>query len=183
MINGMVISAAIFLAVAIFFCALGWAIGAIRERRRKSRRYPAIVPGGLSDNPQAAAEQAADCWSWLRFPPIVGAERGFFSRDAGPEKMLVLMYFADYRGRRVHLQDGEHCYRFIRDDGTVLHCRQKDGRAFFFSSLKPSGWRFEVIERWGAFLPAFLKEKSATSPAGEVAKIVDAGEGMTLPRA
>lgn len=124
--------------------------------RRNPARYPSMIPGGLSNDPEMAVRQVETAYPG-RIGQTARVERGHFVRDSGPKQVLAGMTFRDGFNREVYIRPGDAMYRFTFVNGKAEYYRQACGNLSARFN-PPTGWRF-VGETHDIPQPAVAPEK------------------------
>ncbi|PKM87287.1 hypothetical protein CVU83_03170, partial [Candidatus Falkowbacteria bacterium HGW-Falkowbacteria-2] len=120
-----------------------------RDLNRDPENFPPVIPGGLSNNDQAAVNQIQQ-----RLPEgsrVTRLERGTIRRLHGPRKVLTTMHFGDGQ-RPAYIKPGEKVVRVTiqgrNGQTSVQYWRSHCGNSFSIIArdnfILPDGWEFLI---------------------------------------
>lgn len=135
----------VLLAMFAIMAALVWMARGFPPiyRRRDPSRYPAVIPGGLANDPLVATDQVAAVYSGLT-ANAESAEVGYFEKTdiSAQDQVLVGMTIQGGEERQVYLLPGQPVFRLLRNGRAIWHSLMRCGNALRFTP--PIGWRFVV---------------------------------------
>lgn len=148
------------LLILALVLAILWLAGVFRRlplivlsRRRDPSRYPAMVPGGLSDNLDTAVRQLGVAYPGRRYERI---EQCRLVRDDGVHRIHVRrMAFGDGISREAYLHPGDEVYR-----GTLL----RGGCDYFLRSCGNLGPEFTLPAGWQVVVLTAVDIPQPTAP-------------------
>ena len=147
-----VIAAAIFLlAVVIHLSARVVRLyNNIRARTKDPLSYPAMIPGGLSDDPQMAYRQIVKHYPGRHFKKGNGVEVAIGHFKEHPIDFRLQMAFGDGRIREVGVFGGFAFCRVSTSTGVEFYHCLTGGLLLPHHVTTGGGWNFDVKRSWSS---------------------------------
>lgn len=173
------------LIILVVVLVILWLAGVFRNlppiilsRWRNPARYPAVVIGGLSEDPRTALGQVEAAYSGLTAQARC-AECGYFEKtdDSAPDWVLAKMATGDRTERRVYVRPGQRIFRLMIGGTVIWYSLMECGNALRITP--PRGWRFVVGQAVNIARPAPTGAATGTG-TGAGTGAASAGTGVGI---